>query len=152
MNNSLGEAKKETLATGIITIVLAEDHKMVRQGIRSLLESEHDFRVVGEAENGLEAVRMVSSLLPDILVTDLGMDGMNGLEVTKKVRDYCPNTKTIILSMHGNDAFVREAIKSGAKGYVLKDSTYDDLVAAIRQGVSGGYYLSPPLVKERFGL
>jgi DNA-binding NarL/FixJ family response regulator len=135
-----------------VTIVLAEDHKMVRQGIRSLLETEKDFCIVGEAENGLEAVRMVSNLLPDVLVTDLGMDGMNGLEVTKKVRDYCPKTKTIILSMHGNDAFVREAIKSGARGYVLKESTYDDLVAAIRIGLSGGYYLSPPLTREKFGI
>ncbi len=146
------DTKEKTGNDSMVTIVVAEDHKMVRQGIRALLESEVDFRVVGEAANGLEAVRMVNNLAPDVLVTDIGMDGMNGLEVTKRVRDNCPKTKTVVLSMHGNDAFVREALKSGARGYVLKEATFDELVRAIREGLNGRYYLSPPLSREKFGI
>jgi two-component system, NarL family, response regulator NreC len=149
---NLKEKVKQKNRKKKVTIVLADDHKMVREGIRFLLESENDFSVIGEAANGLDAVKMVNKLLPDVLVTDLQMDGLNGLDVMKKVRDDCPETKTIILSMHGSDAFVKEAIRSGASGYVLKDSTYDDLVNAIREGISGGCYLSPPLDKEKFGL
>jgi two-component system response regulator NreC len=129
----------------MITLVLAEDHHIVRQGIRSLLEAEADFKVIGEVSDGLEAVRMVESLHPDILVLDLMMGGLNGLEVARQVSKHSPKTAIIILSMYNNEAYVLEALKAGAKGYVLKDSTTDELVKAVREAVIGRHYLSASL-------
>jgi two-component system response regulator NreC len=129
----------------MITLVLAEDHHIVRQGIRSLLEAEADFEVVGEVSDGLEAVRMVDSLHPDVLVLDLMMGGLNGLEVTRQVSTQSPNTAIIILSMYNNEAYVLEALRAGAKGYVLKDSTAAELVKAVREAVIGRHYLSASL-------
>jgi two-component system response regulator NreC len=129
----------------MITLVLAEDHHIVRQGIRSLLEAEADLKVIGEVSDGLEAIRMVESLHPDILVLDLMMGGLNGLEVARQVGKQSPKTAIIILSMYNNEAYVLEALKAGAKGYVLKDSTADELVKAVREAVIGRHYLSASL-------
>lgn len=129
----------------MITFVLADDHHIVRQGLRSLLEGEADFEVVGDVSDGLEAVRMVESLKPDILVLDLMMGGLNGLEVTRQVSKQSPKTAIIILSMYNNEAYVLEALKAGAKGYVLKESTTDELVKAVREAVIGRHYLSASL-------
>lgn len=129
----------------MITLVLAEDHHIVRQGIRSLLEAEADFKVIGEVSDGLEAVRMVESLHPDILVLDLMMGGLNGLEVARQVSAHSPKTAIIILSMYNNEAYVLEALRAGAKGYVLKDSTAAELVKAVREAVIGRHYLSTSL-------
>jgi two-component system response regulator NreC len=129
----------------MITFVLADDHHIVRQGLRSLLEGEADFKVVGDVSDGLQAVRMVENLKPDILVLDLMMGGLNGLEVTRQVSKQSPKTAIIILSMYNNEAYVLEALKAGAKGYVLKDSTTDELVKAVREAVIGRHYLSASL-------
>jgi DNA-binding NarL/FixJ family response regulator len=129
----------------MITLVLAEDHHIVRQGIRSLLEAEADFKVIGEVSDGLEAVRMVDSLHPDILVLDLMMKGLNGLEVARQVSKQSPKTAIVILSMYNNEAYVLEALRAGAKGYVLKDSTAAELVKAVREAVIGRHYLSASL-------
>lgn len=129
----------------MITLVLAEDHHIVRQGIRSLLEAEAEFKVIGEVSNGLEAIRMVESLHPDILVLDLMMGGLNGLEVARQVSKQSPKTAIIILSMYNNEAYVLEALRAGAKGYVLKDSTAAELVKAVREAVIGRHYLSASL-------
>jgi two-component system response regulator NreC len=129
----------------MITLVLAEDHHIVRQGIRSLLEAEADFKVIGEVADGLEAVRMVESLHPNILVLDLMMGGLNGLEVARQVSTRSPKTAIIILSMYNNEAYVLEALRAGAKGYVLKDSTAAELVKAVREAVIGHHYLSASL-------
>jgi DNA-binding NarL/FixJ family response regulator len=126
------------------TIVLADDHHVVRQGLRALLESEPDFRLVGEAGDGLEAVRIVERLQPQILVVDLMMPGLNGLEVTRQVSQRT-RTRVVILSMHSSDAYVLEALKNGACGYVLKDSQSADLLHAIREVAAGRRYLSEPL-------
>jgi two-component system, NarL family, response regulator NreC len=127
------------------TIVLADDHHIVRQGLRALLESEPDFRLVGETGDGLEAVRLVEKLQPQVLITDVMMPGLNGLEVTRQVHKVAPQTRVIILSMHANDAYVVEALKNGAVGYVLKDSQSADLVQAVKEVAAGRRYLSPPL-------
>lgn len=129
----------------MVDILLADDHHIVRQGLRALLQSEPRFRLVGEAGDGLEAVRMCGRLKPDVLITDVMMPGLNGLEVTRQVTRSLPKLKVIILSMYTNDAYILEAFKNGASGYVLKDSQASDLVKAVLEVVSGRRYLSPPL-------
>jgi len=125
-----------------VTILLADDHAIVRDGLKALLKDEQDFVVIGEAADGLEAVRMVDRLGPDVLVWDLRMPGLTGLEVTRQVSRL---TNVVILSMHANEAYVIEALRKGAMGYILKDSTSADLVKAIRGVLSGKRYLSQPL-------
>jgi len=127
------------------TIVLADDHHLVRQGLRSLLEAEPDFSIVGETGDGLEAAQLVERLRPDVLVLDLMMPGLNGLEVTRQVGQRSPRTHVVILSMHPNEAYVLEALRAGAAAYVLKESTSAELVRAVREAVAGRRYLSPPL-------
>jgi DNA-binding NarL/FixJ family response regulator len=127
------------------TIVLADDHHMVRQGIRALLDVESDFSIVGETGDGLEVVQLVERLRSNVLVLDLMMPGLNGLEITRQVKQRCPQTHVVILSMHTNEAYVMEALRNGAAGYVLNDASVSDLVQAIREVAAGRRYLSPPL-------
>jgi two-component system response regulator NreC len=127
------------------TIALADDHHVVRQGLQSLLEAEPDFSVVGETGNGIEAVQLVERLQPDVLVLDLMMPGLNGLEVTRQVSQRSPQTHVVILSMYANEAHVIEALRAGAAAYVLKESSSAELVHAVREAVAGRHYLSPPL-------
>ena len=105
------------------TIVLADDHHIVRQGLRALLEVESDLSVIGEAGDGLEAVHNVEALNPKVLVLDLMMPGLNGLDVLKQIRKRSPQTHIVILSMYANEAYVLEALSNGASAYVLKDSS-----------------------------
>ena len=133
-------------------ILLADDHHIVRQGLRALLESEPHFRLVGEAGDGIEAVRLTEKLKPDVLITDVMMPGLTGLEVTRQVAKSVPQTRIIILSMYTNDAYVMEALKNGASGYVLKDSQASDLVQAVREVAAGRRYLSPPLSERALEL
>lgn len=128
-----------------IHILLADDHALVRQGLRALLEAEERFRVVGEAGDGLEALHLVEKLKPDVVVLDLMMPNLNGLEATRRLSRQYQHTKIIILSMYDDEGFVLEALRNGASGYVLKDSTSDDLILAIREVAAGRHYLSPPL-------
>lgn len=127
------------------TIMLADDHKIVRQGLRALLEAEPDFHLVGETGDGLEAVQLAERLCPDVLVLDLMMPGLGGLEVTLQVGKRSPQTRVIILSMHADEAYVLEALRNGAAGYVLKESSADELVQAVREVVAGRRFLSSPL-------
>jgi two-component system response regulator NreC len=127
------------------SIVLADDHQVVRQGLRALLEAEPDFSLVGEAGDGLETAQLIERLEPDVLIIDLMMPNLNGLEVTRQVSQRWPRTRVVILSMHANEAYVLEALRNGAAGYVLKDSSAADLVKAVREVVAGRRYLSPPL-------
>jgi two-component system response regulator NreC len=127
------------------TIVLAEDHQIVRQGLRALLEAEPDFCIIGEAANGLEAAQLAERLQPDVMVVDLMMPGLNGLEVTRQVGQRVPQTQVVILSAFDNEAYVVEALGNGAAGYVLKKSSAADLAQAVREVVAGRRYLSPAL-------
>lgn len=133
-------------------ILLADDHNIVRQGLRALLQSEPHFHLVGEASDGIEAVRLAERLKPDVLITDMMMPGMNGLEVTRQVTKILPHIRVIILSMYTNDAYVVEALKNGALGYVLKDSQASDLIQAVREVIAGQRYLSPPLSERALEL
>ncbi|MBI2829979.1 MAG: response regulator transcription factor [Chloroflexi bacterium] len=128
-----------------ISIVLVDDHPVVRYGVRALLQAESDFDIVGEAGDGLEAVRLVDRLQPDVLVLDLMLGGMSGLEVTRQATRNSPKTGVVILSMHSSEAYVLEALQAGARAYVLKESTSSELVHAIREVASGHHYLCPPL-------
>jgi two-component system, NarL family, response regulator NreC len=128
-----------------VTILLADDHPFVRRGVRNLLEAEADFSVVGEAEDGLQAVQMAEKLRPDILIVDILMPNLNGLEVLKQVSHRSPNTRKIVLSMHSADPYVVEAFRSGASGYILKDGAPDELIYAIRHVLLDYKYLSPKL-------
>ena len=128
-----------------ITIVLADDHEVVRLGLRALLENEPDLQIIGEASDGLQTIDIVKRLNPDVLILDLMMPGVNGIEVTWQVKKHSPLTRVIILSMYSNEAYVLETLRKGAEGYVLKDSTGSDLVKAVREVVAGRRYLSPPL-------
>ncbi|MBI4027965.1 MAG: response regulator transcription factor [Verrucomicrobia bacterium] len=127
------------------TVVLAENHRIVRQGVRALLEANPKFSVVGEAGNGVEAVRLVEQLKPNALVLDLQMPGLNGLEAARQIQRRSPQTRVIILTMHANEAYVFAAFQNGALGYVLKDSASDDLITAITEAMAGRRYLSAPL-------
>jgi DNA-binding NarL/FixJ family response regulator len=129
----------------MISIVLADDHQIVRQGLRKLLESEADFQLIGEAGDGIEAVRLVEQLTPNVLIADLMMPGLTGLEVTRQVRQRVPQTKVVILSMHAAESYVLEALRNGVNGYVLKDSSADDLIKAVRTVAQGRRHLSEPL-------
>jgi DNA-binding NarL/FixJ family response regulator len=129
----------------MIRIVLVDDHHIVRKGLLALLKGENDFSIVGEASDGLEALRQAQELQPDIIILDIMMSGINGLEVTRQLSKKMPQTKIVILSMHSNEAYVLEAFRSGAMAYILKDNTAEDLVRAIREVYAGRKYLSAPL-------
>jgi two-component system, NarL family, response regulator NreC len=122
------------------TIVLADDHSIVRQALKTLL-NDLDFDVVGEASDGLEAINLVNQLKPDILMVDLMMGSMNGLEVTRRVTRECPKTGVVVLSMYKDESYVIEALRAGAKAYVVKESTTEDLLRAIHETVAGKHYL-----------
>lgn len=127
------------------TILLADDHHVVRRGLRALLEAEPGFQVIGEAGDGLQAVQMAETLQPNVLVTDLMMGGINGIEVARQTCKCSPQTGIIVLSMYGNESYVLEALRAGAKGYVLKESPAEELVRAVHKVSAGHRYLGPPL-------
>jgi two-component system, NarL family, response regulator NreC len=126
-------------------ILLADDHRVVREGFRALLESEPDFEIVAETGDGLDAVRLVEQHKPHVLVVDLMMPGLNGLEVARQITQRVARTRIVVLSMHANEAYVLEALKNGASAYVLKDASAAELVRAVREALAGRRYLSPPL-------
>ncbi len=132
------------------TIVLADDHQIVRQGLKSVLETEPNFKVVGEASGGNEAVKLVEQLRPDVLVCDLMMDGTTGFETTRLVNSISPKTMVVILSMYSDESYVIEALRSGAKGYVLKTAPVDEMIHAVSEVAKGSRYLSPSLSDKAF--
>lgn len=129
----------------MITIGLAEDHNVVRQGFKLVLTAEQDFKLVGEAADGLEAVKLVETKKPNVLLLDLMIPRLHGLEVVRQLKREQSPTKVIILSMHADEPYVMEALRNGACGYVLKDCTAADLVQAVRTVAAGRRYLSPVL-------
>lgn len=126
-----------------IKILLADDHKILRDGIRALLAKEPDFEVVGEADTGGTAIELACDLKPDVVIMDIGMPDMNGIEATREIMAKVPDIKVIALSMHSDKRFVSEMLKAGACGYLLKDSAFEELVTAIHTVISNRMYLSP---------
>jgi two-component system response regulator NreC len=126
-----------------IRILLADDHKIVRQGLRTLLEKEPDMAVVAEAENGRASVRLARELSPQVVIMDVGMPDLNGIEATRQLLAESPKIKVIALSMHSDRRFVVNMLKAGASGYLLKDSAFEELANAIRVVMANKTYLSP---------
>jgi len=124
-------------------ILLADDHAVVRQGFKMLLDAQPDMEIVGEACNGREAAEKAEELRPDVVVMDVAMPELNGIEATRRLAASVPRTRVIALSMHKDSVYVREILRAGARGYLLKDSGADDLVSAIRAVARGESYLSP---------
>jgi DNA-binding NarL/FixJ family response regulator len=129
----------------VTTIVLADDHEVVRQGLRTLFADDRNFMVTGEAADGREVAAVVERLKPDVLVLDLVMPGLNGLEAIRQVRHRAPATRIVVLSIHANEAYVVEALRNGASAYVLKSASATEVVKAAREVMAGQRYLSPPL-------
>ena len=128
-----------------LTLVVADDHRIVRQGLCALLRTEPDFRVVGEAADGIETLRLVERLLPNVLVLDLMMPGLGGLETARQAVHFSPRTRPVVLSMHSNEAYVVESLRAGAVAYVLKESGADELIRAVREAAAGRRFISPAI-------
>jgi DNA-binding NarL/FixJ family response regulator len=131
-----------------IRIVLADDHTVVRQGFRSLLQEDKSIDVVGEAENGQEAVLVAKKTLPDVVILDISMPILNGVQAARQIRKFNPKVKVLILSMHKDEEYVREVFQAGAMGYILKQTTGQDLINAIKEVNRGNAYLSPTIAKH----
>ncbi len=126
-----------------IHILLADDHAVVRQGFKMILAAQPDMEIVGEAGNGREALDLAGQLQPDVIVMDVAMPELNGIEATRRVADLSPRSRVLALSMHKDSVYVREILRAGARGYLLKDSIASDLLAAVRAVARGEGYLSP---------
>ena len=126
-----------------IRILLADDHTMVRQGFRMILAAQADMEIVGEAGNGREAVELADQLKPDVVVMDVSMPERNGIEATRRITEAAPRTRVLALSMHKDSVYVREILRAGARGFLLKDAIDRDLLAAVRAVAGGEGYLSP---------
>jgi len=127
------------------TVVLADDHAVVRQGMRAVLEATSEFAVLGEVADGLKVAEVVDRLRPNVLILDLMMPGLNGMEITRQIHNRYPHTRVVILSMHADEAYVVEALRNGAAGYVLKDASTAEVAQAVREVAAGRSFLSQPL-------
>ena len=123
-------------------IILADDHKIIREGLRSLIEKQPDMEVIAEAQDGLTTVNLVQKLKPDVVIMDIGMPEMNGIDATTKITTEYKTVKVIALSMHSDRRFVMQMLKAGAAGYLLKDSAFEELVSAIHAVIAKQHYLS----------
>ena len=131
-----------------ICVLLADDHAVVRQGLRALLEAEGDIAVVGEAENGRQAVAQTKKTLPDVVVMDVAMPGMNGLEATRQIVRNVPSSKVLVLTSYGEDDYVTQLLEAGAVGYLVKQTAAADLLKAIREVHHGNAFFSPAIAKR----
>lgn len=131
-----------------IRIVLADDHQMLRSALAGLLDAVPDFEVVAQADNGRVAVELAEEFRPDVVILDITMPVLNGIEATRRIREVCPGVRVLALSMHAENRFVTEALRAGASGYVLKMADFDELAAAVRSVAGGGTHVSPELAGQ----
>ncbi len=128
-----------------ISVLLVEDHNVVRKGISYLLSLEEDIEIVGEAEDGNEGIKMAKELCPNVVIMDITMPNLNGIDTIKQIKKHMPDTKVMIMTMHTREQYIRQALREGASGYLLKESTQEELVNAIRTIHKGGVALSPSI-------
>jgi DNA-binding NarL/FixJ family response regulator len=133
---------------GKISILIADDHAVVRQGTRALLEREQDLEVVGEAADGEEAVKLIEQLRPDVAIIDIAMPKLNGVEVTRRIKPHCPSTAVLILSAYDNDEYIFALLEAGAAGYLLKDADSREVVEAVRAVHAGESILHPVIARK----
>jgi len=131
-----------------VRIVIAEDHTILREGLRSLLSSDPSFEIVGEAEDGREAIKCIEKFRPDLILTDLSMPRMNGMEAIKEIKRQSPKTKVLVLTVHKAEEYILATFRAGANGYLLKDSTHAELVMAVKKVLSGKQYISPEISEK----
>jgi DNA-binding NarL/FixJ family response regulator len=131
-----------------IRVLLAEDHTIVRKGLRSILNGEADLEVIGEAEDGREAIRKVEQLFPDVVLMDITMPALNGLEATRQIKKRFPEVKVLILTMHSTEEYIFQILRAGASGYVLKQAAVTELVSAIHAVYGGDSFLSPSISRK----
>jgi DNA-binding NarL/FixJ family response regulator len=134
-----------------LRVLLAEDHKVMREGLRMVVNREANMEVVGEADNGLAAIALTQELRPDVVVMDVSMPGLNGLKATETLKKTLPDTKVLILTRHSDSSYVQQLLRSGASGYVLKQSASEELVRAIRRVAAGQTYLDPAITEHVVG-
>lgn len=132
----------------LVTVYIADDHAVVRDGLRALLGAETDMHVVGDAANGRQAVRDVALLKPQVVIMDISMPVLNGVEATRLIRAECPKTQVVILSMHATSEHIYRALEAGAAAYLLKESAGQEVVAAVRAVAHGRRYMSPKVMEE----
>jgi DNA-binding NarL/FixJ family response regulator len=126
-------------------ILIVEDHTLLRAGLRALLSQDPDIEIVGESDNGRDAVRLIGTLAPNLVLMDLTMPGMNGIEAIADIKRRYPETRVLVLTIHKTDEYIHESLRAGADGYILKDATHDELRIAIRSVLNGKTYLSPDI-------
>lgn len=131
-----------------VRIILADDHPIVLQGLRRLLESKAGFQIIAEAGDGLETLTLVNRFKPDVLIVDVMMPGLNGLEVTRQIREHNREIKIIVLSMYKEDGYIIQALKNGANGYVIKDTSPTEISDAVHKVMQGNHYLSPAIADK----
>src|SRR5882724_7421077 len=131
-----------------IRVILADDHTVVRQGLRALLAAEEDIDIVGEAENGRQAIQLARKLLPDVAVIDIAMPVLNGLEATRQITHSVPGTKVLILSSYSDDEYVQQLTEAGAAGYLVKQTAANELIKAIHEANKGNAFFSPAIAKR----
>ena len=131
-----------------ITVLIADDHIVMRQGLRALLQTERDIEIVGEADTGRQAVRLAKALKPDVVLMDVAMPELNGLEATRQIINEVPRSRVLILSSYNDDEYVEQSTEAGAAGYLLKQAAFTDVVRAIREVKKGNVFFSPAISKR----
>ncbi len=130
------------------TVIIAEDHTILRAGLKALLSTNPTFEVIGEADNGRDAIRRVVELKPDLVIMDLSMPGMNGMDALKEIKNRMPEVKALVLTVHSEEEYVLSSLQAGANGYVLKDATQNELLVAAERVLAGKTYLSPDVTEK----
>ena len=131
-----------------IKVVVADDHTILRQGIKALLDNQEEIEVVGEAKDGREAIKVIEELSPDVILMDIAMPGLNGLEATRRIKKKFPKTKVVVLTMHTNEEYIFQILNAGADGYLVKETAFQDLISAISSVHRGEAFMSPSISKK----
>lgn len=141
------ERTNSAISPKLKRVIIADDHKIIREGLRSLLERSGEFECVGEADDGQQAVMLANELRPDIIIMDIAMPNLNGIEATRQIKSELPEVEVVVLSMHATRNYVLQVLQAGASAYLLKDSAFDELSTALFAISRGGMYLSPAITK-----